>query len=85
MNNEIEKLYNQVKKLQEENNQLKTELQETKEHLKKYTAPLRNKKYYETHKEELLDKMKTNPISSDKRKEYNKKYYSRKKEQQKEV
>ena len=85
MNNEIEELYNQVKKLQEENNQLKTELQETKEHLKKYTAPLRNKKYYETHKEELLDKMKTNPISSDKRKEYNKNYYLRKKEQQKEV
>ena len=58
---------------------LKSELEKTKEHLKKYTAPKRNKKFYENHKEELLQKMKENPIPSEKRKEYNKKYYLKKK------
>jgi regulator of replication initiation timing len=81
MNNELEELQSQLKSLLEENIQLKIELQETKEHLKKYTAPTRCKKYYETHKEELLDKMKLKPISSDKRKEYNKKYYLKKKQE----
>jgi hypothetical protein len=32
---------------------LKEEIINLKEHLKKYTNPARNKKYYETHKEEL--------------------------------
>ena len=67
MNNED--LLNKIKSLEEE-------LGKTKEHLKKYTAPKRNKKFYENHKEELLQKMKENPIPSEKRKEYNKKYYS---------
>jgi hypothetical protein len=64
----------------EENKKLQDELNETKEHLKKYTAPKRNKTYYENHKEEILEKMKSNPIPTDKRKEYNKKYYLKKKE-----
>ena len=59
---------------------LVNELIDTKEHLKKYTAPIRHKTYYENHKQELLEKMKSNPIPSDKRKEYNKKYYLKKKE-----
>jgi hypothetical protein len=58
---------------------LEKENEDLKLHLKKYTAPTRNKKYYETHKEELLNKMKENPISSDKKKEYNKNYYLKKK------
>ena len=33
------------------------ELAETKEHLKKYTAPLRNKIYYENNKEEIKQKI----------------------------
>jgi hypothetical protein len=68
--------------IKKENNELKEKLlilekenEDLKLHLKKYTAPTRNKKYYETHKEELLNKMKENPISSDKKKEYNKNYY----------
>ena len=69
-----------IKNLEEENKQLKLELEETKEHLKKYTSPERNKKFYKEHKEELLQKMKDNPIPSEKRKEYNKKYYLKKKE-----
>jgi hypothetical protein len=76
----MEELLHKIKILEEENNILRVELEETKEHLKKYTAPKRNKKYYETHKEELLNKMKLEPISSDKRKEYNKNYYLKKKE-----
>jgi hypothetical protein len=78
----MEELLHKIKILEEENNKLKIELEETKEHLKKYTAPKRSKKYYETHKEELLQKMKINPISCDKRKEYNKNYYLKKKETQ---
>jgi len=76
----MEELLNKIKLLEEENLKLKTELTDTKEHLKKYTAPKRNKAYYENHKEELLQKMKLTPISSDKRKEYNKNYYLKKKE-----
>jgi hypothetical protein len=76
----MEELLDKIKILEEENKTLRIELDETKEHLKKYTAPKRNKKYYETHKEELLNKMKLEPISSDKRKEYNKNYYLKKKE-----
>jgi hypothetical protein len=76
-----QELLTKIHLLEEENIQLKKKLQETIEHLKKYTSPERNKKFYENHKEELLQKMKTNPISSEKRKEYNKKYYLKKKEQ----
>jgi hypothetical protein len=75
-----EELLNKIKILEEENIKLKLELEDIKEHLKKYTAPERSKKYYENHKEKLLQKMKDNPISSDKRKEYNKNYYLKKKE-----
>jgi hypothetical protein len=81
---EQELLY-KIKFLEEENNKLTDELNETKDRLKKYTSPARNKKFYKEHKEELLQKMKENPISSEKRKEYNKKYYLKKKEQQNEI
>ena len=40
-----------IKEILEENAKLKEELQETKEHLKKYTAPASRKVYYEKHKE----------------------------------
>jgi hypothetical protein len=70
MNNED--LLNKIKSLEEE-------LEKTKEHLKKYTAPKRNKKYYESHKEELLEKIKGKIVPSDKKKEYNKTYYLKKK------
>ncbi len=75
-----EELLNKNKLLLEELQKIKNELIDTKEHLKKYTAPIRHKTYYENHKQELLEKMKSNPIPTDKRKEYNKKYYLKKKE-----
>ena len=76
MNNE-----DRIKFLEEENKKLQDELTKTREHLKKYTAPIRSKTFYENHKEELLDKMKSNPIPSEKRKEYNKNYYLKKKKE----
>jgi len=72
----VEEYINKIKILEDENKKLK-------EHLKKYTAPSRSKTFYENHKEELLEKMKSNPISSEKRKEYNKNYYLKKKENSK--
>jgi hypothetical protein len=77
--NNIEELQ-KINKLQEEKIiALEEELEKTKEHLKKYTAPKRNKKYYETHKEELLEKIKGKIVPTDKKKEYNKTYYLKKK------
>jgi len=54
----MEDLLYKIKFLEEENIKLKLELEETKEHLKKYTAPSRHKTYYENHKEEILNKQK---------------------------
>jgi hypothetical protein len=70
--------------LQQELEKTKKELNETKEHLKKYTAPKRSKVYYENHKEEIQLKTKDRVIPQDKKKEYNKNYYLRKKEKNKE-
>jgi hypothetical protein len=69
-----------VSKLEEQIKQLTDELNETKEHLKKYTAPSRSKTYYENHKEELLEKMKKYTPSQEKIKERNKKAYLKRKE-----
>ncbi len=71
-----------------ENIQLKEENKLLSEHLKKYTAPERNKKYYENHKETIIDKVKEyNKKNSDvlkkpspeKIKEYSKRAYEKKK------
>jgi hypothetical protein len=76
-------------------NELEKEIIELKEHLKKYTAPTRYKKYYQNHKEELLQKnkeyiKKTNyfenyeyTVLPDKKKEYNKRAYLKRKENNK--
>ena len=56
MNNE--ELINQINLLKEELDKTKNELIETKEHLKKYTAPSNMKKYYQNHKEEIIKKVK---------------------------
>ena len=63
--------------------QLEAELNETKQHLKKYTAPNRSKTYYENHKDEILVKIKNKqqqPDYKEKRKEYNRISYLRKKQ-----
>ena len=71
---------NKIQLLEDKIQSLEDELLTTKEHLKKYTAPSRSKTYYNNHKDELLEKMKSNKISAEKRKEYNKKYYLKKTE-----
>ena len=73
-----------IKLLEEENEILK-------EKLKNYTAPKRSKNFYENHKEEIKQKVrdykeKTNynaNIPKEKKKEYNKIAYQKKKEQMK--
>jgi hypothetical protein len=69
-----------IKELEEENNKLKEELLQTKEHLKKYTAPSRSKRFYENHKEELLNNMKKYTPTPEKIKETNRKAYLKRKE-----
>lgn len=74
----------EVEKLRLENQNLKSENNELKERLKKYTAPTRRKKYYENHKDELIQKSKeysaTHKPTEDKKREYNQRYYLKKKE-----
>ena len=65
--------------LEETIKKLTEELTETKEHLKKYTAPLRSKTFYENHREEILEKKK-DPQLREQRKEINKRAYIKRKE-----
>ena len=53
-----EELLNKLKLKDEEINSLQNELNETKEHLKKYTAPSYKKIYYENNKEVIKQKAK---------------------------
>lgn len=84
----VEELTKEVSFLKEENNKLQIELEKTKEHLKKYTAPSNMKKYYQNHKEEIIKKVKEYKeknnykpiIDLEKRKEYNKIAYQKRKE-----
>ena len=72
-------LLSQNKILEERIQQLTDELNETKEHLKKYTAPLRSKTFYDNHREEILEKKK-DPKAKEQRKEINKREYLKRKE-----
>jgi hypothetical protein len=65
-----------------EKNSLQKEVELLTEHLKKYTAPSRNKKYYENHKEERLDYSKAymKGLDPEKIKEYNKRAYQKRKQ-----
>jgi hypothetical protein len=72
-------LLSKNKILEERIQQLTDELNETKEHLKKYTAPLRSKTFYDNHREEILEKKK-DPKAREQRKEINKRAYLKRKE-----
>lgn len=65
-----------IKQLQEENSLLKNELESTKNHLKKYTAPVRNRNRYNPDK----SKEYQSKITSEKKKEYARQAYLNKKE-----
>ena len=76
----IEELLTKNKLLEDQIQKLQDELIKTKEHLKKYTAPSRSKTFYENHKEEILEKQKEYVVSSEKKKEYARRAYLKKKE-----
>lgn len=78
-----EELIKENQLLKEELDKTKYILHETQEHLKKYTAPKRSKVYYENHKDEINSKCKEDPKYKEKRKEYNKISYLRRKEKAK--
>jgi hypothetical protein len=61
--------------------QLEEEVRMLKEKLKRYTAPERKKKYYESHKQEIKAKVKEH-LTPEKKKEYNRAYYLKKKEKE---
>ena len=85
MNNQ--ELIEEIKLLKEKNENLLNELNQTKEHLKKYTSPIRNKNYYEENKEkhkqvvkEYKQKVNYNStLSPEKKKEYARTAYLNKK------
>ena len=74
-----------IKKLAEENAKLKEELQATKEHLKKYTAPVSRKIYYEKNKEVIKERVKkynedkNYKPTPEQKKEYNRQSYLKRK------
>ena len=82
-----------IKELEEKNAKLQEELQATKEHLKKYTAPVSRREYYERNKEKEKLRVKdyqqrtnyksTYVASPEKKKEYARLAYLKKKEKHK--
>ena len=74
-----------IKELAEKNAKLEEELQATKEHLKKYTAPVSRKVYYENNKEVIKERVKkynkdTNyKPTPEQKKEYNRQSYLKRK------
>jgi hypothetical protein len=86
MNNED--IYKEIGRLKEELEITKNDLIKTKEHLKKYTSPSNMKKYYQNHKEEIIKKVKEYKknnnyipiVDKEKRREYNKIAYKKRKE-----
>jgi hypothetical protein len=71
----VEEYVNKIKILEDENMQLKNKL-------KTYTAPIRNTKYYETHKEDIIQKTKEykDNLPIEKKKEYARRAYLKKKD-----
>jgi uncharacterized protein YbaP (TraB family) len=69
-----------IKELSEKNAKLEEELRATKEHLKKYTYPSRNKKYYENNKTVIIERNKKYKSTPEQIKEYNKRAYLKRKE-----
>lgn len=71
----VEEYINKIKILEDENIQLKNKL-------KIYTTPARNKNYYETHKEDIIQKTKEykDNLPLEKKKEYARRAYLKKKD-----
>ena len=72
-------------KLKEENSKLKIEIEELTNKLKKYTNTESHKKYYQIHKEKVIDNAtkylkSLNESNPEKLKEYRKRAYQKRKE-----
>ena len=82
----VDDIITKNKLLEEELQKTKDELIQTKEHLKKYTAPASSKIYYDKHKELVKERVKkcrektVYKSTPEQRKEYNKLSYLRRKE-----
>ena len=82
----VDEIITKNKLLEEELQKTKDELYNTKEHLKKYTAPTSSKVYYAKHKEAQKQRVKeykekTNyKATPEQKKEYNKQAYLKRKE-----
>ena len=81
---EYEVLLKENQLLREQNEKLLTELEETKQHLKKYTAPAYKKEYYENNKDEIKEKIKeyrqNNQPTEEQKKKWARTAYLKKKE-----
>ena len=81
---EYELLLKENQLLREQNEKLLTELEETKQHLKKYTAPAYKKEYYENNKDEIKEKIKeyrqNNQPTEEQKKKWARTAYLKKKE-----
>lgn len=81
---EYELLLKENHLLREQNEKLITELEETKQHLKKYTAPAYKKEYYENNKHEIKQKIKeyrqNNQPTEEQKKKWARTAYLKKKE-----
>jgi len=88
MEERIKELEEEIARLKAENESISETLNKTKVHLKRYTAPVSSKEYYEKNKEECKRKAreykkKTNykhEPTKEQKKEYNRKAYLRRKE-----
>ena len=81
---EYEVLLKENQLLREQNEKLISELEETKQHLKKYTAPAYKKEYYENNKDEIKEKIKeyrqNNQPTEEQKKKWARTAYLKKKE-----
>lgn len=85
---ELEQLLKDYKELQNKYDNVLKENNELKEHLKKYTSPERNKKFYQNHKDTIKKATREHQkeigyksyATPEKRKEYNRKAYEKRKE-----
>ena len=82
----VDEIIIKIKLLEEELQKTKDELIQTKEHLKKYTAPTSRKEYYEKNKDSIKKRVKkynedkNYKPTPEQKKEYNKQAYLRRKE-----
>ena len=87
MSNNYELLLQENNELKSKISKIELELEETKEHLKHYTAPIRNKIYYQENKEQHKQRVKeykqksnyNETLSKEKKKEYARTAYLNKK------